>query len=1091
MTSLPRFSVKNPVLVNLLTWAMLAGGLYAGFTLVREMFPESDPERILVTTVYPGATPAEIEKGIAIKIEEVVKDIEEVEELLTSIAEGFCTITLVLYSDVDDVDQVVNDVKASIDTIPREDFPEEAEETHVTKLEPKLPVIQVSFFGDLSEETLKQIGERIRDDLLLIPGITDAILQGTRPDEISVEVQPERLVKYGLSLPDISDAIRRANLDLPGGQIRTAGANVSVRTLGEEDQAQPIGEIIVRSDPSGKTVRLHEIAEVRDTFEETDVVGRFNAKPGVGVTVFKTGDQDAIDISQKVKAFVAGKTGKPLQRDWLAKLKHRLGLPDEVEQVYQTALNDPYPPVGELTTATNLARFIEGRLDLLKRNGFWGLIFVFMSLLIFLNWRVAFWVMAGLLLAILGTLIVMKGLGVSLNLISMFGMIVVLGLLVDDAIIVAEHTYSRIEDGMEPHEAAIVGAETVTWPVVCAITTTIVAFAPLLLIEGRVGDFMGVLPIIVMCALAVSLIEALSVLPSHLAEWVKPVHVSADHGPTTSAGRWRERLRAFRRATLKGAVLKGYERLLRLAVSYRYGTICILVSILIVALGLVGGGRVPFVFFQKMDSETIVAEMEMPVGTPVERTGEAISVIEQAAVDLPELDSLYTSMGVKYDMEGGIASVSSHLGQAVIELNPIEERDRNSEQILRELRAKTGNIPGVNSLRYSVIHGGMGGAPIHIEVSGKRIADLVEVAGRIKDRLTDYAGVYDIDDDFDAGRREVQIELLDTARALNMTTQSLATQVRGAFYGLEARKVQRGREDVKIMVRYPRSRRTKVSDVEKMWVAAGDGTLVPFTEVAQLREGRSYATIKRKDQKRTVTITADVDEAVANARMINQELEAEFPKWERQFPGMRLEFGGQSREFTKSFSSLKRDFVIAAALIYVILAGMFKSYIQPMIVMTAIPFGIIGAIAGHWLMGYPLTILSLIGFVALTGIVVNDSLILVDWINRMRRQGLSPHEAVISAGTQRLRAILLTTITTILGLAPLLLETSLQARFLIPMGISIAAGVAFATVVTLIAVPSLYLILIDVRRAFRSLVGLAGFLPASPERGNVAAEAGK
>ena len=411
MTSLPRFSVKNPVLVNLLTWTMLLGGLYAGFTLVREMFPESDPERILITTIYPGASPAEIEKGIAIKIEEVVKDTDEVEETLTSVAEGFCSIILVLYSDVDDVDQVVNDVKAAIDTIPREDFPEEAEETQVTKLEPKLPVIQVSYFGDLDEETLKEMGERIRDDLLLVPGITDAVLQGTRPDEISVEVKPQRLVEYGLSLPDIADAIRRANLDLPGGQVRTAAANVSVRTLGEEDQAEPIGEIIVRSDASGKTVRLREIADVRDTFEETDVVGRFNAKPGIGVTVFKTGDQDAIDISRKVKAFVAGKSRKPLLRDWLAYLTLRLGLREEIEQAYLTARNDPYPVAGWLTTATNLARFIEGRLDLLKRNGLWGLIFVFLSLLFFLNWRVAFWVMAGLLLAILGTLIVMKALG--------------------------------------------------------------------------------------------------------------------------------------------------------------------------------------------------------------------------------------------------------------------------------------------------------------------------------------------------------------------------------------------------------------------------------------------------------------------------------------------------------------------------------------------------------------------------------------------------------------------------------------------------------------------------------------------------------
>jgi len=1077
MTSLPGFSVRNPVLVGLTTWTLLVGGTYAGFTLVREMFPESEPNRILVSTTYPGASPTEVEKGISIKIEEVVKDIEEIEEVQTSIGEGYSNIMLVLYNDVDDVNQVVNDVKAAIDTIPREDFPTESEETQVTRMEPKLPVIQVSFFGDLSESALKEMGDRIRDDLLEIPGITDVVLQGTRMDEISVEVRPERLIQYNLSLPEIADAIRRANLDVPGGQIRTAHANVSVRTLGEEDQAQPIGEIIVRSDPAGKSLRLREIADVRDTFEETDVIGRFNAKPGIGVTVFKTGEQDAVDISRKVKAFVAGKSRRPFQRDWFADLKHRVGLRDAIEQVYAGAYNDPYPVVGSLTTATNLARFIEGRLDLLKRNGMWGLMLVFVSLLVFLNWRVAFWVMAGLLLSIFGTLIVMRILGVSLNLISMFGLIVVLGLLVDDAIIVGEHVFARVELGMDPKEAAVGGAETVTWPVVAAITTTIVAFAPLLFIEGQIGDFMGVLPVIVMCALTVSLFEALAILPCHLAEWIKPVRVVSESEARSVFGRLRGRFRALRRHALKGAMLRGYEYTLRQAIAYRYVTMTALFAGLIMCLGLVIGGRVPLVVFQKMDSETLVAALELPVGAPVERTGEAVSVVERAAMDLPELDSLYSAMGVQYDLERGTANLGAHMGQAIIELKPIEDRDRTSEDILLELREKTANIPNVNAIRFTAMHGGMGGAPIHIEVSGERIADLVEVADRLKDRLSQFAGVHDIDDDFDAGRREIQIGLLDSARALGLTTESLATQVRGAFYGLEARKVQRAREDVKIMVRFPRDRRSQVSDVESMWVATSAGRLVPFSEVARIHEGRAYATIKRKDQKRTVTITADVDEAVANAHMVNGVLARDFPALQREFPGLELEFGGQSREFVKSFGSLKRDFLIAAALIYVILAGMFKSYIQPFIVMSAIPFGIIGAVLGHYAMGYPITMLSLIGFVALTGIVVNDSLILVDWINRKRRDGLDAHQAVVSAGRERIRAILLTSITTILGLAPLLLETSLQARFLIPMGIAIAAGVAFATVVTLVAVPSLYLIMLDFRRLGRGFATFLGFQP--------------
>ncbi len=1086
MTSLPRFSVQNPVLVNLLMWSILIGGGYSAVTLLREMFPEITPNAVMVTTVYPGATPAEVEKGIAVKIEEVIKDLEEIDEINTTIGEGFSSIMILLRNDVDDVDQVVSDVKAAIDTIRREDFPEDAEETRVTKFEPMLPVINVSYFGDLDEETLKDTGRRLRDELLMIPGITEVVLQGTRPDEISVEVDPAQLNRYKLSLPSIADAIARANLDLPGGQLKTSGANVSIRTLGEQDQAQPIGRTIVRSDPSGKVVRLDEIAQVIDGFQDSDLESRFNAKPSVGVTVLKTPRQDAIDIANKVKALVAGKMHQPLDRDWWASLKFRLGIRDQVEKVYERAWNEPYPTGGALKTSTNLARFIEGRLDLLKRNGLWGLLFVFLSLLLFLNWRVAFWVGMGLLLALIGTLIVMRVMGISLNLISAFGLIVVLGLLVDDAIIVGEHVFTRVEEGMEPRLAAVRGAEAVTWPVLCAIVTTIVAFAPLLFIEGQIGDFMGVLPVIVICALSVSLFEALSILPSHLAEWLKPVRPIADIERTPGSQRWFERVRSTQAFVLKTVLLGGYERLLRKATTYRYVTLAALTGVMIVAVGMIAGGRVPIVFVQKMDSETILANLKMPVGVPVHETDSAISVVEQATVDLgSELDSLYTLIGTQYSEDMVGVSAGSHLGQLIVELTGIEERDRNSEEILRELRAKTRDIPGVNALKFSAMHGGPGGAAIQVEISGESLTELVEVSGKLKEELAGYAGVFDIDDDFDAGRREVQIELLDSARALGFTTRSLATQVRGAFYGIEARKVQRDREDVRIMVRYPESARRRLSDIESMWVASGAGRLVPFREVAKIQEGRSFASIKRKDQKRTVTITADVDQTVGNARQVNVELAAAFPQLEREFPGTTFEFGGQAREFAKAFGSLWRDFIVAAALVFVLLAALFKSYVQPLIVMTAIPFGLIGAVAGHFVMGYPLTIMSIIGLVALTGIVVNDALILVDWINHRRAEGMETHEAVVQGGRARMRAIMLTSITTILGLAPLLLETSFQARFLIPMGISIAAGVAFATVLTLLMIPALYLVVEDGKSVFVRLASFLGFsvTPVEPVLG--------
>lgn len=1064
--SLPRTSVNNPILVNLLMFTVLGGGTYCAFTLVREMFPEYNPNQVMINTTYPGATPAEVEKGISIKIEEQVKDLEGIDELHTTIGEGFSSIMIVLRPDYDKLDQAVTDARDAVDAIPRDDFPEEAEETIVRRFEAKLPVIQASLFGDLDDAALKELGERLRDDILDVPGITDVVLSGTRRDEISVEVHPNELIKHQLSFLEVGDAIRRTNLDLPGGQVKTAGANVAVRTLGESDRAEVIGDIVVRSDPTGKVIRLRDVATVIDGFEDTDVLGRLDGRPAVSATVYKTADQDAIDISRKVRALLAGKQGQTLEENGLTGW---FGPGSQVEEIYREALRNPYPELAgraKLKTHMNLARFIEGRMDLLRRNGAWGLLLVFVSLLLFLNWRIAFWVMMGLLFAILGTLLAMKAFGLTLNLISMFGLIVVLGLLVDDAIIVAEHVYTKIESGVPPRQAAIDGAEEVTKPVTVAIATTIMAFAPLLFVEGQMGAFMSVLPWIVMCALSISLFEALSILPSHLAEWLRPIDAKR-RAASRFGARFRragERIRSAQRHVLQNVLIGGYERLLRKAVSYRYVTVAAAVACLIVAVAAELGGHVPFVFFGKMDAETLTADVKMPVGTPIERTDAVMKTVEKSVMALPELDTAYTLVGAAVDMWSATASSNTHLGQCIVELKPIEERERNSEEILRELRAKTASIPGVNSLRFGNPHAGPGGAPIDIEISGDRLGDLLTVTDRVKGRLRDFAGVFDIADDFDAGRREVQIELLDSARALGLTTESLATQVRAAFYGLEARKVQRAREDVKIMVRYPPQTRRLIYDVESMRIAAPNGQLVPFCEVARLTEGRGFSTIKRLDQKRTVTVTADVDEATTNSQQVLATLEREYPELAAEFPGVSFELGGQSREFTRAFASLQRDMIIAVVLIYATLAGLFKSYVQPLIVMAVIPFGIVGAVAGHFVMGFDLTILSLIGLVALTGIVVNDSLILVDFINRRRAAGVPVVEAVVDGGKARIRAIILTSITTILGLAPLLMETSFQARFLIPMGISISFGLAFATLLTLVLVPALYVIVHDVRR---------------------------
>ncbi|MCK4660309.1 MAG: efflux RND transporter permease subunit [Phycisphaerae bacterium] len=1065
MTSLPKFSVDNPVLVGVVMLTILVGGVYSSLTLVREMFPETTPNTVAISTVYPGATPDEVERGISLRIEEAVKDIKDVDKIETRISEGLSTIIITMTSEAKDIDLVVNDVKAAVDAIPRDELPEEAEETRVTKFEPRLPVISVALFGDVGEKTLKTAGRRLRDDLLLLPGISDVELSGTRKAELTVEVQPEKLVEYRLSLAQVAEAIRQSNLDLPAGQLKTPGQNVAVRTMGETDQIGPIADTIVKTSPTGQIVRVADLGRVIDGFEDSDVKGRFNGKPSVDVTIYKTADQDAIAIATKVKAFVAGKRREPMEWDWIERLKHRLGIASSVRAIYHRACNDPYPPDVEVLLHSDLSRFIEGRLDLLKRNGSWGLLFVFGSLLLFLNWRVAFWVMMGLVLSIAGGIMMMNLLGATLNLISMFGLIVVLGLIVDDAIVVGENVYARVERGEDPKLAAVKGTEEVTWPVLIAVLTTIAAFLPLMFIEGRIGDFMGVLPVVVMCALAVSLVEAFSILPSHLAEWLKPV--GRDIGESAPR-HWLARrimpIRRTQRRWVQDVLGKHYERLLRLAVRYRYVTVAAALGALIVSVGFIAGGRVPIVFIQKMDSETLLANVEMPVGTPVEQTQQVLEKIENAALALPEVKTIYGLVGAQVNMREISVSARSHLGQAIIELVLIEERDKSSDQIIAELRESTSDIPGVNSLTYNSIHGGPGGNAIEIEVTGKRLDDLLTAAEALKSRLATFDGVSDITDDFEQGRREVQITLLDSARPLGLTTRLLATEIRGAFYGLDARTLQRDREDVNIRVRFPEHRRRHVYELENMRIVTPSGHMVPFSEVARLQEGRGYCAIRRVDQRRAVVVTADVDQARGNAEKITAALVGPIAELERRLAGVRIAFAGSKRELDKSLDSLNRDFLIAVLVIFVMLAGLFKNYTQPLVVLTAVPFGIIGAVAGHFIMGYPLTILSMIGLVALTGIAVNDALILVDFINKEIAAGRPIFEAVINGGRRRMRPILLTSMTTILGLAPLMVEQSLQARFLIPMAISITFGLAFATVLTLVVVPCFYMIRHDAYR---------------------------
>ena len=1102
--SLPRFSVNNPVLVNMMMLVILVGGGMFAFTLVREFFPESRPNKLLIMAVYPGVQPQEIEKAVTIKVEEAIRDVEGVEKVDSTVVEGFSTTVVTLLSEVKDVDQTLQAVKNEVDAI--EDLPDDVEKITVSKAEPKLPVISVAVFGDGDEASLKRAARDLRDDLLLLPGVSDVQLSGVRDDEISVEIRPERLLEYNVTFDEVASAIRHTNIDVSGGQLKGDRTTTAVRTLGEELRGIDLEDIVVRSEPDGRKIVVSDLAEVHDGFIDWDVESLFNGKPAVNCVIFKTKSQDAIQIATLVKAYVFGKRGEPFDpygfnaaydSPWYAKpfalagagltwsISQISGRPDPAVY-YEQSRNAPFDHGFDVALNTDLARFIEGRLDLLKRNGRTGLLLVVASLLLFLNWRVAFWAGIGLPVSFLGTFVVMWALGATINLLSMFGLIIVLGIIVDDAIVIGENIYRHVEEGTPPRIAAVKGAEEVMWPVTVAVLTTIAAFAPLLFIEGQIGDFMGVLPLVVLAALSVSLLEALLILPAHLAKLPSKQERDAraagrqSLGVATRAALW---FRVSQEHVIQGVLIRVYDRFLRFTLRWRYVTLAVATAVGCVTWGLFAGGVVRWEFIQKMDSETLICNVEMPVGTPAERLKARLKELDEYVVRTPEVVNVQTFVALQMDLrgEGAVGFESqSHLGQLYIELKPADVREqdgqRSSEQLLADFRKQSERLSGVNSITWEAMHGGPGGRDIHIKITGKHFEDVVAVSKGLKRDLAGYEGVFDLDDDYDQGKREVRLRLRESARPTGITVGALGGFVRSAMYGAESRRLTRNREDVKIMVRYPESVRKSVYNLESMWIPTGAAGAqrgwVPLGQVAEIEEADSYSTIHRSEQERSLTVFGEVDDQVASTAEILAGIRQDFhDAIQPDYPGVQIEFLGGYEDRMKAFSSLKIAFPVALLLIYMLLAGLFRSYSQPLVVMAAIPFGVNGAIMGHWITGNPVTILSLIGCVALTGIVVNDALVLVDFINRRVRSGMTHFEASVEGAKLRLRAILLTTLTTAAGLTPLMFETSFQAKFLIPMAVTLTFGLIFATTLTLIIVPTLNMIFFDAQQLWRGRHG--------------------
>jgi multidrug efflux pump subunit AcrB len=1040
---------NNGVAANLLMVLIVAGGIFTLFDVKQEIFPEFSTDIVKVVVPYPGAAPEEVEEGIVIRIEEQIQDLEGIKEIRSTAAENAGTV-LVEAQQGADLQKLLNNVKSRVDAI--DTFPVEAEEPVIEDAVVRRNVLEVAISGDADEHTLKRLGEQIREDLLALPGITQVVLRATRPYEISIEVSEEALRKWGLTFDTVANAVRRTSLDLPGGRVSTTGGDILLRTEGQAYRGVEFEELPLLTLSDGSRVKLGDVANVVDGFAETDQWSRFDGKPTALLRVFRVGDQGALDIAGKIEEYLA---------------QARPRMPEGIE----------------LTVWLDRTQDLRGRLDLLLRNGRTGFLLVVLVLALFLKLRLAGWVSLGIPISFLGAIAMMPMLGVSINLISLFAFIVVLGIVVDDAIIVGENIYTHYLRGKENLQAAVDGTREVLVPVVFAVLTGVAAFAPLLAVTGTIGKIMRVIPLIVIPTLLFSLIESLLILPNHLSHLK---HERDDH-PKGVVNRFWNRVQKRVDGALQWVIHKSYTPSLERAIEWRYLTVAGMLALLLITGGVVAGGFIKFNFLPGIEANNTAAFLTMPQGTPAAVTARNLSRLEEAAAELAaELEEEYGGQPVRHFLasvgdqpfrtsEGPAGlnvsanSAASHLGEVNLELAPAEEREIGSAEIAQRWRDKVGAIPDAVELTYSSSLFSSGEA-INVQLSGPDVAELSEFAARLKDELRAYPGVQDIADSFRAGKQEIQLKITPEAEAAGLTQAALARQVRQAFYGEEAQRIQRGRDDVKVMVRLPEDRRRSLQALDDLRIRTPDGGEIPFATAATTGFSRGPASIQRTNRRRVVNVTADVDIERANANEILADLEAEvLPRLMADYPGIRYSLEGEQQEQRETLTGLAKGFGIAMLVIYVLLAIPFKSYFQPLIVMSAIPFGLIGAIWGHVVMGINLAILSMFGIVALTGVVVNDSLVMVDFINRAKAAGKPLAEAIRSAGISRFRPILLTSLTTFAGLTPILLERSLQAQFLIPMAVSLAFGVLFATLITLMLVPSSYAILEDMRGLFQRL----------------------
>jgi len=1030
----------------------LASGTISYFNLNQEEFPDIDFGMIQVSVAYLGATPAESESAVCLRIEEALEGAEDIERLTSTAREGGCDATLELTSGAD-LNRALNDIKGKVDAVTT--FPAETEKPIVRAFSASGNVMTLALTSETDDSNLKAVAEDIRNDMLDIDGISSVNIEYIRPFEISIEVSEFTLRQYGLTLDQISRAIDRASLDLPGGTIRTASGEILLRTKGQVYSGDEYENIVVQSYPDGTQLRLGQIATVNDGFEEGYLDARLDGVNSAIIDVLRVGDEDIVGSARSI-------------RSWMASADFDL------------------PEGMTLNVITDSAVATQDRIGTVAKNAYTGLIFVLVILALFLRFKLAIWVAAGIPIAIAGALALFPTVGLTISSLTVMGFILVLGIIVDDAIVVGERIHAYERKGYSPEEAAIEGTLEVSVPVIFGVLTTIAAFLPILLLGGQMGAFFNAIGGVVVFCLVASLVESQLILPGHIAH--RKVKGYLFEG-TYLVNAW-QNFQGKIAGGMEYFATHGYERALKKVLKYRYAAWSAATGVIIITVALMLSGRVLFQFMPSIEGDTVWGTVVMPVGVPGYITEDAIDIIEDKALELSaeleeELIALKASGAAPESTESVVASVltiiggraprggpggggsgggnagSSEIAEVVLYLTPFFDRGEISSAEIRDRwREKVGTIPDALELTF-VSDAFSAGDAINYRLEGRDEENLKIAATQLRAELARYPGVFDISDSFRAGKQEVQIQILETGKTLGLTLNDVATQVRQAFYGAESQRIQRGSDDIRVMVRYPEDERQSLGNLEDLLIRTPSGAEVPFLSIADFSLGNSYSSINRQDGRRVITVRGDIDRTTVKPDEIRREVIAKFQaQWARDLD-VELVVGGEGEQQLSSLSELFSTFPLAMMVIYALLAIPLKSYTQPLIIMSVIPFGAIGAIVGHFIMGADLVFFSLLGIIALSGVVVNASLVLVVSINRLRDEGMGMVEAVSKAGMMRFRPIFLTSVTTFTGLVPLIVTASPATFFVVPMAISLSFGVLFATVITLFLVPSLYVILHD------------------------------